>query len=227
MKYTLNALVLGGLLAVAPAIAQAAPQVLFTQGITQGASSIASTAGNGFSQFEVGDNFTLDVNAQLTSISFFGNRSNPQFADDDDFTISIYADDPAFPGAPSIAPLWSSQVGEISETLIPQTDIQDNDLFQYEIAIAGPSLLAGQQYWITIVNALSDRGDWFWSTSNDGDDFNAGRSLLGAPVDFDVFNDGDLAFSLTGEASEVPTPASFALLGAGLALAALARRKRA
>ncbi len=226
MKYTLNALVLGGLLAVAPAIAQAAPQVLFTQGITQGANGIASTAGNGFSQYEVGDNFTLGVNAQLTSISFIGNRSN-QFSDEDDFTISIYADDPAFPGAPSISPLWSSQVGNIAESLIAQTDILDNDLLKYEIAIAGPSLLAGQQYWITIVNALSDGGDWFWSTSNDGDDFNAGRSLLDGPVDFDVFDDGDLAFTLTGEASEVPTPASFALLGAGLALAALARRKRA
>lgn len=228
MKIKLNVLALSSVLALAPVAAFAnAQQVVFDQlFVSDGANGVASASGNALAQFEAGDNFSLSADATLSGLIFAGNRDNDQFTNDS-FVISIYADDPSFPGAPSIAPLWSQNVGNIAETALNLTDVNGNALFRYEVAIAGPALLGGQQYWLTIVNELTDRGNWFWSFSDDGaDGFNAGRSL-GSPVDFDVFADGDFAFTLLSEAREVPTPASFALLGAGLAMAGLARRKRA
>ena len=228
MKGKLNALVLGGLVALAPvtAFANAVFDQLF---VSDGANGIASDSGNGFSQYEVADNFTLGTASILTGLVFAGNHFDPQNSADN-FIVNIYADDPSFPGAPSIAPLWSQTVGDIAETALGVSDVDGNPLFRYEIAVAGPALLAGQQYWLSIVNELGQQGDdWFWSFSEDGaDGFNAGRSLLGGLVDFDVFADGDLAFPLLGEpVRDVPEPGSIALLGAGLALAGFARRKRA
>ncbi len=210
--------------------AQAAPSgtVLFDQTPSSPLTGIASDDGSSaFSQYEAADNFSVATTSQLTGLVFWGNRLSQQVLDN--FTVRIYADDPSFPGAPSISPLFSASLGDLTGSNTVLFDDAGVQVLQYEAdALSGPVLVAGEQYWISIVNTLTtgNNDDWFWSFGPFGaDGFNAGRSLLGAPVDFDVFNDGDFAFQVYG--TQVPEPGSIALLGAGLALAGFARRKRA
>ncbi|QCI79576.1 PEP-CTERM sorting domain-containing protein [Hankyongella ginsenosidimutans] len=228
MKFDLFKTVAIAAIALAAGSANAAVSgsLLFDQTPSSPLTGIASDDGAAFSQYEAADNFSVATTSQLTGLVFWGNRLSQQTLDN--FTVRIYADDPSFPGAPSISPLFTANLGEITGVNTVVFDDAGVQVLRYEAdALSGPILTAGEQYWISIVNTLGvQNDDFFWSFGPFGaDGFNAGRSLLGAPVDFDVFADGDYAFQVYG--TQVPEPGSIALLGAGLALAGFARRKRA
>lgn len=230
MKFDLFKTVAIAAIALGVGSANAAPSgsVLFDQTPSSPLTGIASDNGaRAFSKYEAADNFSVATTSQLTGLVFWGNRLSQQTLDG--FTVRIYADDPSFPGAPSISPLFSASLGDLVGVNTPLFDDAGVQVLRYEAdALSGPVLVAGEQYWISIVNTLTTgvNDDWFWSFGPFGaDGFNAGRSLVGAQVDFDVFADGDFAFQVYG--TQVPEPGSIALLGAGLALAGFARRKRA
>lgn len=214
-------------LSAGSAVATPSGSLLFDQTPGSPLTGVASDDGAALSQYEAADNFSISTTSQLTGLVFWGNRLT-QVARDN-FTVRIYADDPSFPGAPSISPLFSANLGDLLGVNTVLFDDAGVQVLRYEAdGISGPVLTAGEQYWISIVNTLDVRNDdWYWSfgPSFGADGFSAGRSLLGAPVDFDVFADGDYAFQVYG--TQVPEPGSIALLGAGLALAGFARRKRA
>jgi len=164
------------------------------------------------------DNFTLGTTATIGSVYWVGSYFDPQPEDImTGVTISIWADNSDVPDYTG-TPLYTTGdvSGNAGETSLG-TDSVGNPLFSY-LAPIDFTAIGGTQYWISIVPDVAYPPGWKWEYGTGGDgisflDFEG--SLLEIPV--------DETFELDGS---VPEPAGALLVGSGLALLALASRRR-
>ena len=167
----------------------------------------------------VWDNFTLQSNATITEIDWFGVYDPTRFGAGGpvlDFSVSIYPSSPAGT-EPAVAnsPLVQYQTGgNAGET--SSGAVAGGTLYAYKFALPTPFVAsAGVKYWVQI-EAFQQGGlpDWCLVTSS-GVDGNPFRKISGACGDvmYRAFP-GDAAFALQGFVTDLstPTPAATATL---------------
>ena len=174
-----------------------------------------------YSSFRNADSFILQSGLNtITDIHWWGayyTENTPPQADN--FTIKIYetAAVAALPGSL----LYTNHIGAVTRADSNLTGLDGLDIYAYSFFLDPLSLTAGTTYWLEIMNAtLNESNIWGWSTASDtpGHALWDGSSWL--------TRDDELAFYLTNDATPVPEPSTFLLLGAGLAGLAVWRRKR-
>lgn len=159
-------------------------------------------------QLAAGENILTDVHWWGT---YFLNRIY-----DDNFTLSIWADDGGLPGSE----LYSQPLTEVERDL---SDLNLTryfwDLYEYDVEIDPIELLADTTYWLAIQNdAGLVNSSWHWLKSLDGFTGTTVARVDGAPW---LPQDDELAFYLTGQ---VPLPSTITLILAGITL--MARRRK-
>lgn len=169
----------------------------------------------------IADDFTLPVNELIRSVSWLGNYAFDGTAPAvDDFQIRFYADAAGAPGAL----LQSFAVGDaVARAAVGM--LGPFITYGYTADLGGGfGAAAGTTYWLVIANETTgDNDNWYWAVQtgpggnvhlsvNDGGSWSP--SL--APAESD--------FILDSENVSVPEPASFLLVGIGVAAAV--RRKR-
>jgi hypothetical protein len=101
------------------------------------------------------------------------------------------------------------------------------DVFEATITGVGGSLVAGNQYWLTLGGANDSAGTQFDAWDVNGGPASCNFAVHGVPVgDCNLgFPEGE-AFTINSSSTSVPEPGSFLLLGSGvLSLAGVLRRK--
>ncbi len=213
---TILTLALGFSLLSLPSMASAA--IIFSQGFNP-----SSFTGNGSSDFgsnnQKADNFTVQQDSILGSVSWLGLYHGGATPSADNFTLRLFQSNAS--NLPNTTFFWSENVSNlITRTATPSTTFAG--LFTYEATLsAGVSLTAGTTYWLSIVNNVgtSNLNDWGWAAS----------SLTGSAASrsFDteswVNSNGTYQFQLTS----VPVPGAIWFLGSGLLGLVFSKRKRA
>lgn len=180
--------------------------------------------GQFFSQ-RMADDFTLNADAQITGIRWWGGSQFFQYADLTNmasFTVVLYS---SVDGVPAIlTPLADETFATFATnpTATGLTLYGNGIQYGHEIALSAPvNVQAGQKYWLsvgaTLVAPFAD--GWVWSGSTVGNLVNATDYFTGGgyTVYDPTFN--DLAFEIIG----VPEPTT-ALIG--LVLGGLTLRRR-
>ena len=167
------------------------------------------------------DRFTLSSSSYLTSLTYWSLQGS--VADyTGTTTVDIFSNAGTTPGALlfSVMLPFTTVAGGTSAN----TGLQ---IFMNTASLSGPLLGAGN-YWLGLHNgpvATIDPGTYYWDWSADSGPSRY-QDLAAASTTWNQ-NDSSLAFQLTTSApSVVPEPAEGVLLGAGLAAAAWARRRK-
>jgi hypothetical protein len=113
------------------------------------------------------DNFKLSKSARITGVSWRGASTDVASAG---FIISIYASQ----GNPTGLAELSNPLAVINETGKANEKAVGKNLADYSAAFSQPvELIAGTQYWISIVSIRNFPSSWGWSSASGGD----GRSI--------------------------------------------------
>lgn len=158
----------------------------------------------------VWDNFTLQSNATITEIDWFGVYDPIRFGAGGpvlDFSVSIYPSSPAgTEPAVANAPLVQYQTGGNAGETSSGT-VAGGTLYAYKFSLPTPFLAsAGVKYWVQIeAFQQGSLPDWCLVTGSGGDG-NHFRKIPGAGGDvmYRAFP-GDAAFALQGFVTDIPT----------------------
>jgi hypothetical protein len=202
------------LLGAVPALI-AAPVTLYTQPWDGTSNMYASQ--NDTSAFGVFaqayDNFVLGQTAPIYQVNWTGEYFNPPAPGTiTGFTIAFFADNAGQPGG-LLASYFVS--GNANETFLGVSG--GYPVFTYSANLGPFNAIGGTQYWLDIFPNLGFPPQWGWAPATGGDafgyqDFFGTRGAITS----------DLAFTLLA-----PEPAPYLLAGAGFALLAVRRRRRA
>lgn len=160
----------------------------------------------------VWDNFTLQSNATITEIDWFGVYDPIRFGAGGpvlDFSVSIYPSspagtEPAVANPPLVQYQTNGNAGEASSGTVA-----GGTVYAYKFSLPTPFVAsAGVKYWVQIeAFQQGSLPDWCLVTGSGGDS-NHFRKIPGAGGDvmYRAFP-GDAAFALQGFVTDVPTPA--------------------
>ncbi|SHK00103.1 PEP-CTERM protein-sorting domain-containing protein [Malonomonas rubra DSM 5091] len=183
------------------------------------------------STMQLADDFSLNLDATITSLSWAGGYSAYGEVDEsmvDDFTIRLYSDLNGLPGD-----LLISYSGETTESVSRAIDSSYNlayPLYLFEFVL--PDLFAveaGETFWLSVFNDPTNDGtaeDWAWHKSYGDVNLNANFFPLSDNPVWTVQTDNNQAFTLSGTFNSVPEPSTFLLLCSGLAGLGFYLRKR-
>jgi hypothetical protein len=133
------------------------------------------------------DNFTLKKSASITSVAWRGASANNGLVG---FTIKIYASN----SNPAAQPNIAEPLAEVTVTGSAGDKSVGNNLSDYHAEFSQPfELVAGVQYWISIVSNRNNLSPWGWANGTGGD----GKSIQ-SHAEFKVLPaPSDRAFSLS------------------------------
>jgi hypothetical protein len=165
------------------------------------------------------DNFSLSPGANVVGdIHWWGVYVFGTTAEPDEFAIEIFEDAGGLPDLNTGAKVFTGEAGRVATG----GQVLGFDLYEYWVDISPIALGPSTDYWISIVNDTQAGGGdtWYWATSSQ----TGMHAEAFAGVDPYVV-DAELAFNLTGPASEVPEPSTALLFGVGLLLVRRVRRR--
>jgi len=140
--------------------------------------------------FDVADDFTLDEDAKIRSVVWYGGYSFGDAPEEDDFTILFFEDDG---GVPAAEPFASYHVGDVNRE---EADLEsDSTNYVYRANIPKTEFEGGTTYYIAIKNDTGGEDLWVWLQAN---------TFEGGPVylRFDFgggFGDWDEDFGVEGD----------------------------
>ena len=177
------------------------------------------TSGSG-SDATTYDNFTLGSTSTISSVSWDGGFLPGTHTAITSFTLTFYSDNAGQPGAAIDVETISGNAGETATG----TDTLLDDTFAYSATLPTAfTATGGTQYWLSIVGNMNSGGAFIfgWMNSNAGDGVGY-QDLFSQRAE-----KTDSAFTLSGTASSVPEPSSFATLSIGMGICGvIAYRKR-
>jgi hypothetical protein len=219
-RWGLGLAALAGMLFLAPGPANAGA-IIFDNGapdlLNAWASDPGFLEGLGIQQW---DDFSLSPGANVVGdIHWWGVYDFGTPAEPDEFAIEIFEDVGGLPDLNTGVKVFTGEAGRVAtgDKVLGQFD-----LYAYWVDISPISFAPSTDYWISIVNdSQAGGGDtWYWATSSQT---GIHAEAVGGDDPFNV--DGELAFNLTGPASEVPEPSTALLFGVGLLLVRRVRRR--
>ena len=132
--------------------------------------STGDTSKAGADLFHAADDFTPAVSGDITSLCFQGAYSQGTLGIDD-FVVKFYDDVDGLPGAVPIAER-SQLAGTMTLDLREDTNLEiivEVKVWQYNTTIDAVAVVAGNCYWIEIVNNVGQQGlSWFWEWAETG-----------------------------------------------------------
>lgn len=133
------------------------------------------------------DNFTLKKSASIVSVAWRGASANNGLVG---FTIKIYSSN----ANPAAQPNIAEPLAEVTVTGSAGEKPVGNNLSDYHAEFSQPfELVAGIQYWISIVSNRNNLSSWGWANGTGGD----GKSIQ-SHAEFKVLPaPSDRAFSLS------------------------------
>jgi hypothetical protein len=179
------------------------------------------------------DNFTLTSNATVVSVAWDGfyydfrnPGNNPVAPTTTQWGIYLYADNAGLPDFGTPVGFWSVGSTEVTTTLLAGSSFSGNpvNLFHFELTLpTSVALTGGTQYWFAPLSIADEFNPIFsWSP--------AAVDVDGLTVQYQIdpltqfIRPNDRAFALFG--SDVPEPASWAMMIAGFGLTGAAMRRR-
>ncbi|NOU01308.1 MAG: hypothetical protein HOO95_07025 [Gallionella sp.] len=109
------------------------------------------------------DNFTFKKSASITSVAWRGTASSKSMVG---FTIKIYPSN----ANPAAQPNIAEPLAEVVVTGSAGEKSVGNNLSDYHAEFNSPfGLVAGVQYWISIVSNRNDISPWGWASGTGGD----------------------------------------------------------
>ncbi len=158
-------------------------------------------------RFTSADDFTPEVNGQLTNLCWWGAYQPIPGPFPDAFTITYYDDNGGIPGNIVGGPFVQS-----GGTLIVMGPLDTGELvlgvapiFEYTASHAAVNVVGGNCYWIEIKNDLSGGANWFWEDGADGNGSNLDDGNgIGPPDGYDQtdFEPDDRAFCVSVETGD-------------------------
>jgi hypothetical protein len=168
---------------------------------------------------QVADEFFISSLTALGTVNWYGSYDSDIGAlDPTSFSIRIFSDTG---GSPEILPFITVSAS-VSPTTVGSSNSAGAPFFNYSANLGGAIVGAGT-YWISIVetDASSSASSWQWAEATSS---GPRARRTGDGDGWALENDQDMAFEI--EMAAAPEPSTWLLLGTGIVLAGLRRRRR-
>jgi len=176
--------------------------VLFEQSVATEADGVESTVDDQAppAGVESADDFVLNERIAVSSIGWWG-IYDPSVAVDDNFTLSIFADNG---GAPSDTALATYNPVPVERNNTRAVDGFGAQIFEYSTEVAAGLELDAGTYYLSVVNAVnlasSDPVTWFWTEGIGSNSTNWFRDTTPPNPDWTrAIVELDLAFRIEGD----------------------------
>ena len=225
LSVKLSAFVTGSVLVLLMNSSVVNAEILYDQSAVDGDGFLANSV---FVE-PIADDFTVASDSSLESISWAGfyTDSSGGYASStdvasftDNFTVRILTDDG---GSPSSLGSAGETIlsGSLTRSATSSSSIYQDDIYTYDFVLDSAfSLSASETYYFSVIGSSLDY-DWYWATNS----YDTGTSWDALGTNWNS-SQSDMAFSMSGTATNVPEASSFILFAIMLPLLLVARRRK-